>query len=352
MGIITIVPVASLAIGANMTVNASWNISLGFHEILVNVSFGGTELNKTNNNATNNLTILYPRVTAPENNSWFMAPENNLTIIVNDYKNSSLNYTIYLDGSVNSSYTTTDGFYNNYISNLSEGKHDIIIEGVGPRVDAQGAEQSLYRRKNSSIFRINIDLTNATVNFETSNSSWFTDTTPEIRFNITDNLANVLNYSIYQNGTYYASNTTTNGTSTAANLSLPTEGPWDILVEATDLAGNKRNSSMLRVYIDFTPPSPNITTANNTNTSDNTPEIFFNITDNLASSATFLFYIDFITNSTTGTVQTGTLSSANLTLLSDGYHNITLEAADLAGNRANSSSYFWEKSFRNRCFFI
>ncbi|MBS3110332.1 hypothetical protein J4227_07425 [Candidatus Woesearchaeota archaeon] len=332
-----IASVATLASGTSTTVNATWNITTGFRSITVNVSYAGVELNYTNNNATNNLTLLYPRITDPVNSTWSRITSNNLNIKVNDYLNNSLNYTVYLDNAPNSTFEFTDGLESVYIANLSEGKHTFIVEALAPRADVEGIDIGLTRRKNSSLFALNVDLTNATISWETANNSWHSDFSPEVWFNITDNLASLINYTVYQNGSYYVQNSTSNGTSIHVNLSTPSQGPWEIIIEAADLAGNKKNSTFLRVNIDTNPPFPNITTANNTNSSDITPLIEFNITDNLAPTLNYTFYIDFMAVSTNGTVSNGAAGANSLTSLADGYHNITLEAKDLAGNRQNSS---------------
>ena len=89
----------------------------------------------------------------------------------------------------------------------------------------------------------------------TLNNSNFSDTTPEIRFNITDNLAPTINYTFYVDDSIDVSENATNGINRTDNLSALGDGHHIIILEATDLAGNKQNSSFINITIDTTAPS-------------------------------------------------------------------------------------------------
>lgn len=330
------VTIASLDDGDNTTVEASFNATKGLHKIFIMTNYSGVELSKLNNNISDNMSILLPLINKPENNSWSNTVSNIFNFTLFDYYSDELNYTLYLDGDFNRTDNITQNMSNSAEFNLTEGMHKVIVEAYGPRVDWYGKNSSLYRRKNTTQWYINIDFTDPEAQFETLNNTWFSDNTPEIEFNITDNMDNILNYSFYINKLWNFSNTTTNATSTHVNLSTLNDGNYNLTIEALDEAGNKKNSSYITIYIDTETPYPLILTLNNSNISDSTPEIKFNISDNLAPTINYTFYVDDSEN-VKGNATEGINWTHNLSSLADGYHIIKIEARDLAGNKANSS---------------
>ncbi|MEA2038180.1 MAG: Ig-like domain-containing protein, partial [Nanoarchaeota archaeon] len=171
----------------------------------------------------------------------------------------------------------------------------------------------------------------------TINNTWFSDSTPEIGFNITDNLDTALNYSILINESVDNINYVANRTRKNYNISSQLNGSYGIIIEAHDNANNTINSTSLIIFIDTAPPIPLILTQNGSNFSNSTPGININITDNLDSELNYTFYIDFTTQSTTGYLSNGVNDTINLSTLSDGYYNITVEATDEANNKQNST---------------
>jgi hypothetical protein len=325
-----------------VTLNVTWNITQGLHNIWVIIEYDGVELSKTNNNASNNISLLLSSINSPLNNTWTKNSTNNINFTLKDFLNNTLNYTLYLDGIFNQSGNSTDNVSKVIQLNLSEGSHYVVIEAIGNRVDIQGKQQNLTRAKNSSKIYIFVDQTNPNPLFETANNTWFSDPTPEIWFNITDNLDTLLNFTIYVNstGSWIANvnGTAINATSTSTNLSSLQNGSYELILEALDNAGNIINSSSIIIYIDTVAPTPYILTQNNSNFSDTTPEIEFNITDNLDNTLNYTFFIDYTIQSTNGSAVRDILSFANLTSLTQGYHNITLQAMDSANNSRNSST--------------
>lgn len=321
---------------SNISLGIVWNVTLGFHTIYVFADYKGEELSTANNGGYNNLSTLVAAVLQPANGTWTANSTNIINFTVQDYANNSLNYTLYVDGRFNRTANITDNESVNAELNLSEGAHYITIEGFGPRVDVHGAEGNLTRKQNSTEIYIIVDKTEPITSFITLNMTWSIDNTPEIRFNITDNLDNVLNYSLYINNAFNMTNFTGNGTFTGINLSQLGDGEYNLTIEALDNAGNRENSSFIVIYIDTTPPAPRILTLNLSNFTDSTPEMHFNISDNMAPSLNFTFYVD-SAESASGNATNGVDRNINLTTLADGYRTVILEAMDLAGNRANSS---------------
>ncbi len=321
---------------SNETVSITWNISLGLHKIYAIADYKGDELRTDNNYAYNNISTLVGVIFSPINNTWTRNSTNIINFTIRDYDNNSLNYTFYLDGMFNKTANIIDNQSIQVEFNLSEGVHYITLEAFGPRIDVIGKENNLSRKHNTSIVYITVDKTNSTVLFETANNTWFNDNTPEIAFNITDNLDNLINYTLYIDNIANYSNSANNGTSTKLNLTVLNDGRYSLLIETIDDAGNKKNSSFIILYVDTTAPAPKILTTNNSNFTDDTPEIEFNISDNLATTLNFTFYINDI-SSTEGTAINGVNRTANLTTQSDGYKIIILEAKDQAGNKANST---------------
>ncbi len=115
---------------------------------------------------------------------------------------------------------------------------------------------------NTSYFMINesenrslyIDLYAPTPNIETANFTWFNTTTPTISFNITDNMAPSINYTIYVDNIENKNGTVTTAQSTSIQLDALSDGEHTVVVEAEDLAGNKQNSSAIIIRVDTHKP--------------------------------------------------------------------------------------------------
>ncbi|MFH1472774.1 MAG: hypothetical protein ABIF85_07865, partial [Nanoarchaeota archaeon] len=106
-----------------------------------------------------------------------------------------------------------------------------------------------------------------------------------------------------------------------------------------DYAANTQSTETRRLTLDSTAPSANITSpSNNSNTTDPTPLIRFNLTDNLAEIINYSVYVNGTANGQSGTA----LGIGNFTLngLELGVWRIKLNALDEASNAANSSEIF------------
>ncbi len=315
--------------GNHTLANVSWNITEGFHRIfaLVDPLNNQFELSDTNNNATRNISTLIARILNPANNTRFSSTLMALNFTVADYNGTTVNYTIY-DGdlAINSSFAP-DAASTLINITLGDGIHFVRVQ----------AKDLLGRHKNSTAYRYIIDVMPPITDFITANGTWFTDSTPQIDFNMTDNLSINLNYTIFIGGLSNVSGNTTNNTLVSVNITELVNGTYDMLVQGTDEAGNVRNSSILRFFIDTDPPQPFITTVNNTAFNTQSPQIVFNITDNLAPNINYTFFVENQAN-TTGSVANGTPSTAGLSKVPEGFSNVTLMGTDLALNKRNSTT--------------
>jgi len=106
--------------------------------------------------------------------------------------------------------------------------------------------------------------------------------------------------------------------------------PNDVLDELNESNNNAtRNISILRVFFNSPP--------NQTMTNDTTPEINFTMQDFTGGTINYTIYVDGIPNGQTGSSTDNVSVAINLSVLSDGYHNITVQATDELGRDKNSS---------------
>ena len=71
------------------------------------------------------------------------------------------------------------------------------------------------------------------------------------------------------------------------------EGSHTWNINCTDQAGYTTATEDRLLYIDTQPPQPYILTVDGANFSDSTPEIQFNITDNLSNTINYTFWINY-----------------------------------------------------------
>ncbi len=169
-----------------------------------------------------------------------------------------------------------------------------------------------------------------------SNGTTTTDTTPEVRFTVSDNADSTLDYKVYVGTSISGQGTAANNVLTALNLSLST-GTYALRVEARDDGGNAVNSTPVTLTILPTVtngPTATIITPSTT-TTDTTPEITFIMTHSTDSLLNYRIYAN------TGVASQGSASqnvstSVNLSLAA-GTYSIIAEATDSAGLAANST---------------
>ncbi|MBI4015066.1 MAG: hypothetical protein HY365_03890, partial [Candidatus Aenigmarchaeota archaeon] len=133
-----------------------------------------------------------------------------------------------------------------------------------------------------------------------ANATNTTDSTPEVYFTITNESASY-NFTVYVDGiaaiTTNTTNTTDNNTQVAFNFTSLINGTHRFFIEVRNSTNNLSgtNSTLVTITVDNVNPGVSITSpGNSTNTTDSTPEIFFNITDNVhnATNITYRIYMD------------------------------------------------------------
>ncbi|MEM4397924.1 MAG: CARDB domain-containing protein, partial [Candidatus Woesearchaeota archaeon] len=144
---------------------------------------------------------------------------------------------------------------------------------------------TIYNYAISNSRTINVDLDMPMPFIETLNNSWFNYNNPLIYFNISDNMASVINYTFYVNSSINKQGNVNNATSTSVNLNPISDGYYLLTLEAFDLAYNRKNSSQIIIFVDTTKPTIVLESPANGFTTSNT-NIFFNFTafDNLAQT--------------------------------------------------------------------
>ncbi len=273
--------------GDNQTVNITWNISEGYHKVWVRIDpdLEIPELNESNNNASRVLTTLTANISSPFNETWTYNTSVDFNFTLSDYLNNTINFTLYLDGLINTQGNWTDRNETNITLSLIEGTHYIIVEAT--ELDPL-SEIGDSRSKNSTEVWIYIDFTGPEVSFNTLNDSWFNETTPEINFTITDNMDPYINFTFYLNGTLDElskfKNETVSNISVASyyNLSEQGEGVYELIIEAIEETGNSTNSSSITIFIDYTKPMINLSVPlDNFNTSTDSVGFNWTVWDNL-----------------------------------------------------------------------
>lgn len=171
-----------------------------------------------------------------------------------------------------------------------------------------------------------------------SNGTTTNDTTPAINFTMTDALSSTINYTIYVNGVATGPNgSAANGSNTSETIAALSNGVHTIVVEGADHAGNRQNSSSLTLSVDTQDPNVTITAPeNNSFTSDTTPTITINATDNVDTTLTYIIYVNGSSNAN-GSASNNTLTNITLSPLSDGYHVILAKVTDDVGRSFNTS---------------
>ncbi|MFH1770580.1 MAG: CARDB domain-containing protein [archaeon] len=321
----------TVTVNASVVFNVSWIVTSGYHNIWVVVDPNDDigELFETNNNATINISAIYVNITHPDNATLTNDSTPQIDFNITDFTGGTIDYDIYVDGSLNGqSDTVSDGSNTSInLTSLGDGTHIIIVQ----------ATDGIARLKNSTPLTITIDTTEPQTDFITANASWYNTVNVSITFNMTDATSENMTYKLYLDGSINSTGNATNGTAITENLTGLSEGTHIIIIEGMDNLTNVGNSTELTIYVDLTNPEPHIETANGTWFNTGTPTIDFNITDNMDPVLNYTFYVDKSIN-VNGTVNNGISDSAVLSALGNGTFIVEVEGLDEAGNRKNSTN--------------
>jgi uncharacterized protein YaiE (UPF0345 family) len=187
---------------------------------------------------------------------------------------------------------------------------------------------------------LNFDTGDPTADIETANHTWVYDTTPSISFNVTDALDTPIAYQFYVDDAAdgVASGTATNASSSSDDLNTLSAGTHTVLVEATDEAGNKKNSTLITLFVDDVAPTVTlISPADNTNTTTAAQSLQFNVTDNLGSPYNCTLYIDGVHNTSNLTTQNATTTVFSITF-DEGVHTWNVSCLDNASTQGSAVS--------------
>ena len=149
-------------------------------------------------------------------------------------------------------------------------------------------------------------------------SSWTTNTQPIISFSTTDDTSGIDHYEVKIDSGSFSTQT--------SPYTLPPQGDGihTITVRAFNNAGKYIDGSV-KVYIDTSIPNPFTPVAEPNTWTKYQPVLTFNTTDDISG----IDYFDLKIDSSSFITQT---SPYTLPVLTDGVHNITIRAYDLAGN--------------------
>jgi len=233
-----------------------------------------------------------PTVTliSPVSNLNTSTPAQALSFNVSDNLGSPYNCSLYIDGAYNQSNVSTENATTTVFSvGFAEGAHTWNVSCL----DNASNQGSVLRA-------LTVDVTPPVPIIETLNNSWFSTATPTINFNVTDNLFDPISYQFYVDDAadVGATGTAVNATSTPDTLTALAEGSHTLILEATDGAGNKLNSSSWTIYYDATNPTVTPITADNTNVSSSPTTLQFNVSDNLGGPYSCALYIGGVYNNT------------------------------------------------------
>ena len=322
---------ATVLFNSSTIFRTEWSIPPGYHEIFVLVDPYNTigELNETNNNASTNISAFYVNITYPENNTQTNENTPRIDFNISDFTGELLNYTVYVNNAPNGqSGQVNDGENTSINLNaLSDGIHTVVVQGI----------DGLNRLKNSTPVTIIVDTTAPFTQFITNNASWYNVNNVDILFNISDNFSTTLDYKVFLNDVLNEINATTSGAIVNKTFTSLSEGQYVVIVEATDELGNVGNSTALYFFLDLTPPNENIVTQNETWFNTGNPQIQFNLTDNMDLVLNYSVFVNGTLN-ISGTANNASITPANLIGLTNGSHEIVVQALDEALNSQNSSS--------------
>jgi len=257
----------------------------------------------------------------------FVNPNISVTFNLQDYTNGLINYSIYVDNVLNGQNgTVTDNISTNINVTITQGVHGIKIEAI----DALG------RRKNSTSIFVIVDYTPPNSTILTPNNTWYNNSAPIINITSVDNMASNITYRIYANGSINTLGNITNGSSILVNLSIPTQGYYQLIMEGRDNFNNSANSTPMNIYVDWTPPSIAL---NNPSQGQNytirTIVLNYTLSDNLASYVLCNVTVDgtVVVNQN---ITSGNSGNYTLNNLAEGTHYWNVTCRDQAMNTNTS----------------
>jgi hypothetical protein len=323
--------------GSNVNTSVS-GLTEGTHEWNVTCVDSASNWNISETRTFTIFTVPYVYPVAPDPNTWNNTDDIIFFFNVSD-ETGLENCSILFNGSINDTKTTanlTNDAINNFtVNDIPDGYYNWAVECY------DNTSYNTYNvTENRSIY---IDTTPPVPNITTQNDTWFNAISVLININISDNLDPIINYTMYVNGSANVSGFVFNGVANITNITGLTNGQYELILEGIDEAGNRQNSSPVRIYVDLVKPYINLTyPENDTNFSTTTVSLNFTATDNLAGymncnitlddNATYRINI----NATNGTDINTTASNLN-----GGYHYWNVTCIDRANNTNTSLTFMF-----------
>lgn len=269
---------------------------------------------------------------APENNSYY-----NTTKVTFDFNLSDAtgieNCSIIIDGKVNVTKLGTELVNNgNNIWSLifdNSGVFDWSIRCYD--------NTTLNAMSESETRSITLDLGAVTAKIKTQNNTWYNTATPQININVTDDFSNLINYTLFVNGSINTQGQTNNSafTNITTNVTLAalSDGYYEIILQAADQVNNKVNSTPIFIYVDTKGPNIVLSTPPN-DASLPTNNVTFNFTPNdlMANNVTCNLSIDNSVIQTFTNANVGVLISYSQPGISLGTHYWNVTCVDYVGN--------------------
>ena len=296
------------------------------------------QANNSNVSVTNNLTLDQNApsisINSPANNHVTNSSTVNFNFTATDTFNSTLNCSLYVNGAFNVSNTSIQ---NNTATNFSvtfaEGNHTWYIMCK----DANNTNTTSARN-------LAVDLTvpsitmNAPVNNHFGNSSSI-----DFNFTVTDALSSTFNCSLYLDGTYNQSNTSTlNNTATIFSVSSITQGNHNWSILCRDQANNSNTTNTRNFSLDLTVPSITLNSPSNGYSAASSGAVTltfnFSASDNNASTLNCTLYLDGSANYTNSSFTNGSSIATNISL-SVNSHSWYVTCKDAVNNSNTSATY-------------
>jgi len=290
----------------------------------------------TNTSETKNFNVFIPpeiTLITPINNYWSNLSTNTFTYHVSDDTGIE-QCSIYLNNVSNqTSFSVNNNNNNTFIVENMNGIYEWRIECLdNTTMNTQGISENRT---------LNVDLEAPKINMITENNNWF-NTGPGIQFNLTDNLATTINYTIYVNGTINVEGTTSNNTLTTRNLEGLSNGIYEVRIESTDLAGNTNTSETIIIFYDTIAPSVTLNyPVNDTNTTSTSVNLSFTPSDNMAQYLMCFVTLNDDAIAENLNVTNGEEEIVELTSLMGGYYYWNVTCTDQATNTNTSETWMF-----------
>lgn len=278
--------------------------------IITNDTRGNVNSSETTYFYVNDVTWPVVRLMYPENNS-YNDININFTFNASDNSGFNLNCSLYIDGVLNATNESTE------LDIPTIFKITGLSQGLGRTWNITCVDVGNNVASSERVF--NIDITAPIANITSpANNTNTTDPTPTITFVLIDNLASVINYSVFVDDVFTGQKgVASNNTPVDLDMISLSQTNHTIIIQAIDTAGNKQNSTPLTITI--VPPTVYLTYPKN-NEYINSLDInfIFNVSDPTFPTLNCSLYINGVLNQTNESVNQSVPTIFSVTGLQEG----------------------------------